>query len=60
MGFKESGQTIKLTVVVHMNKLIEPNMLETGKKINNTVLKLKHGQILLVIKECGVLQTLVH
>ena len=28
-----------------MNIWIEPNILETGKKINNMVMELKHGQM---------------
>ena len=38
-----SGLTTKLMVEVHMNIWMELNILETGKKINNTAMELKHG-----------------
>lgn len=46
MPMKVTGIMIKLKAVAHMNMLMEQNMLVTGKKTDNTVMVLKHGQIM--------------
>lgn len=50
MSTKENGSMTKLTLKVSTPILMEPNIQVAGKRINSTVMVLRHGQIRLDMK----------
>jgi hypothetical protein len=48
---RETGQMIRLKEEVYMSIWMEPNILETGKKIDSMDMELKLGRMELSMKE---------